>query len=549
MATIDINRIPYGWATTAGDLTIEATNPHFDRGAIRARFTVRNCTVIHFLDTANLTSERSRARIIGKLAEKGVTLDERLIIAMDEACRTRPRPEEIVVCDGGGDFAEKVCSYPVLLEKVTDFLLLNDPDVLPTMLGAFAAHRFGGTPVWLLIVAPPSGTKTELIRALWGAPGVYPLSELTSKTFASGLETHGEDPSLLHRLTDEVLVLKDLTTVLEMYQEERQAILAQLREIYDGRFDKAWGTGKELHWQGRLGFLAGVTPIIDSYHSVLSVLGERFVLFRMIQPDRAKSARKSLENAKVEPKMRASLAGAVQGFIAGLPTTPPEVPIGALDRLVNLANFVTRCRSGVVRDRYRRELEYVPEPEMPARFVKQLFELLRGVALVLGHKEATAEDMDRVARVALDSIPAVRRVVLRAVATMSTVDDTLKTTTISQAVQYASATVRRALEDLQALGILEVVKGGPGKADAWRPHEEWTPALDTLKTVDLLTAARSEQTFSAKSPPPVTHTYFRRSLPDLWQRRLAGHPRRRCCLPIVREECLRCSTTSRSSAA
>jgi hypothetical protein len=502
---IEVARINSGWRVDLGELRLDAESPHFDRGVIRATLTARNGTAIYFRDTANLTSARTRKQILQHLAEKGVMIDERVIIALDEACRTRPRQEEKVACDGDPSFAEKVTSYPVMLEKVTDFLLLNDPDVLPTMLGVLAAHRFGGTPVWLLIVAPPSGTKTELLRALWGTPGVYPLSELTSKTFASGLETHGEDPSLLHRLTNEVLVLKDLTTVLEMYQEERQAILAQLREIYDRRFDKAWGTGKELHWQGRLGFLAGVTPIIDSYHSVLSVLGERFVLFRMIQPDREQSARKSLDNAKVEPKMRASLAGAVQSFLAGLPTTAPEVPTEATNRLVNLANFVTRCRSGVVRDRYRRELEYVPEPEMPARFVKQLFELLRGVALVLGHEEATGEDMDRVARVALDSIPAVRRVVLRAVATMPMVDDTLKTTAISQAVQYASATVRRALEDLQALGILEVVKGGPGKSDAWRPYVEWKPALDTLKTVDLHTTARAEATFSAKSPPP-SHT-------------------------------------------
>jgi hypothetical protein len=502
---IEVVRINSGWRVDIGELRLDAESPHVDRGAIRATLTARNGTAIYFRDTANLTSARTRKQILQHLAEKGVMIDERAIIALDEACRTRARPRENVVCDGGAYFAEKVSSYPVLLGKVTDFLLLEDPDVLPVMLGAFAAHRFGGTPVWLLIVAPPSGTKTELLRALWGAPGVYPLSELTSKTFASGLETHGDDPSLLHRLTNEVLVLKDLTTVLEMYQEERQAILAQLREIYDGRFDKAWGTGKELHWQGRLGFLAGVTPVIDSYHSVLSVLGERFVLFRMIQPDREQSARKSLDNAKIEPRMRAALAGAVQSFLAGLPTTPPDVPDEAIKRLVNLANFVTRCRSGVVRDRYRRELEYVPEPEMPARFVKQLFELLRGVALVLGHQEATTEDMDRVARVALDSIPAVRRVVLRAVATHREVDESLKTTQVIQAVQYASATVRRALEDLQALGILEVVKGGPGKPDAWRPYDEWKPVLDTLKTVDSLTAARAKATFSAKSPPP-SHT-------------------------------------------
>ena len=65
----------------------------------------------------------------------------------------------------------------------------------------------------------------------------------------------------LARLKDEILVLKDFTTVLQRHREERQKILAQLREIYDGRFDKVWGTGRELHWRGRLGFLAGVAEI------------------------------------------------------------------------------------------------------------------------------------------------------------------------------------------------------------------------------------------------------------------------------------------------
>jgi hypothetical protein len=359
----------------------------------------------------------------------------------------------------------------------------------------------------LLIVAPPSGTKTELLRATWGVAGVYPLSELTARTFASGLDTHGEDPSLLHRLKDEVLVLKDFTTVLEMHREERQAILAQLRELYDGRYDKAWGTGKELHWQGRLGFLAGVTPVIDSYHSVLPVLGERFVILRMEQPERKGVASKALKNTLEGGQMRSQLAGAVRSFMAALPTAPPDVPEALKPRLIELADFVTRCRSGVVRNGYRRELEYAPEPEMPARFVKQLFELLRSVALVLGHEEATDEDMDRVARVALDCIPAVRRTVLRAVATMTEVDESLKTTDAIQAVQYSGATVRRALEDLQALGVLEVIKGREGRADRWRPLPAWHAALETLKTVEKALAVRADKTFSETSEtPPRTQT-------------------------------------------
>src|SRR5947208_7246176 len=58
---------------------------------------------------------------------------------------------------------------------------------------------------------------------------------------------------------------------------------------------------------------------------------------------------------------------------------------------------------------YSREVEYTPEPEMPARFAEQTFALLRGVAVVRQHQIATADDIRIVTRVALDSIPAVRR--------------------------------------------------------------------------------------------------------------------------------------------
>jgi hypothetical protein len=431
-----------------------------------------------------------------------------MLIALDEACRQRstPTPEKKSAHGLPPDFSEKVTQLTDLQERITTFLLLRDPDLLPVILGARAAHRFGGTPVWLLLVAPPSGSKTELILALRRIPDTYFLSELTARTFASGLETHGADPSLLARLHEEVLLLKDFTTVLEMPHDERQAILAQLREIYDGRYDKTWGTGKELHWEGRLGLIAGVTPIIDKYHGVLAVLGERFLMLRVEQPDRKEMAAKALENAEHETQKRHELAVLVQGFIASLPVTPPSVPSVLRTQLAQMADFVTRCRSGVVRDGYRRELEYAPEPEMPARLAKQLFELLRGVALVCGHEEATQEDYDRIARVALDCIPAARRTVLRVVATLTTVaEDALTTTKVAQTAQYSTAAVRRALEDLQALGILHVTKGGQGVADKWQPREEWHAALDTLTKVESAVKTRCKTTFSEKSEEGRTH--------------------------------------------
>ena len=508
MAVIIPTRIKDGWQVTQDDLTLDAENPRFDRGAIRTILTVRNCTVLYYRDTVNLTSARVRARVIKLLTEKNVSLTEEPLIALDEACRQRstPPPAQNMLGGGDSDFSEKVTQLTDLQERITSFLLLKDPDVLPVILGARAAHRFGGTPVWLLLVAPPSGSKTELILALRRMPDTYFLSELTARTFASGLETHGADPSLLARLHEEVLLLKDFTTVLEMHHDERQAILAQLREIYDGRYDKTWGTGKELHWEGRLGLIAGVTPIIDKYQGVLAVLGERFVMLRVEQPDRQEMATKALDNADHETQKRQELAALVQGFMASLPATPPPVPPALRTQLAQMADFVTRCRSGVVRDGYRRELEYAPEPEMPARLAKQFFELLRGVALVCGHEEATQEDYDRIARVALDCIPASRRTVLRIVATLTAMEaGALATTQVAQTVQYSTAAVRRALEDLQALGILHVTKGGQGVADKWRPRQEWHEALDTLKKVESAVETRRKATFSEKSEEGRTH--------------------------------------------
>lgn len=193
-----------------------------------------------FLDTVNLTSAQGRAKAIAGLKDKGVEVEDRILMALAESFR-RKRPETDETSAEATTSGASITPY-TLSEMETVFrkwLLIRDRLLLPVFAGAVLSHRLKSDPVWLLIVAPPGGTKTEPLRALDGRDGFYQLSELTARTFASGLDTGDSvDHSLLSRLSDEILVLKDFTTVLEMHREERQAILAQLREIYDGRFDK-----------------------------------------------------------------------------------------------------------------------------------------------------------------------------------------------------------------------------------------------------------------------------------------------------------------------
>lgn len=477
---------PRGWRLTIGTLVLEVEGARYDRGAIRATLTIKLGESIAYRTITNLTSQRVRARLVADLAAKGITLDERALIALDEACR-RGVPSRSPECgDGGTDVSETVpCSLAELVATFQRYLLITDPDYLPVFTGAVLAHRCASEPVWLLVVAPPGGTKTETIRSLHGYPGIYPLSELTARTFASGLETHdGTDPSLLARLRDEILTLKDFTTVLEMHREERQAILAQLREIYDGRFDKVWGTGRELHWEGRLGFLAGVTPIIDEHQVAMAVMGERFVLFRLRTPDRRQVARRALEGASREAEMRAELRRAMHGFLASRRSELPAVSDAVLDALARAADFVTRARSGVVRDGYRREFNYAPEPEVPTRFAKVLLALARGIALAYDHPAVGEVELRLVMRVALDCLPKVRHSVVTALVEHGIVadDDGFPTTSaIAGATQFSTATIRRALEDLQALGLVIVHKTGQGKADRWELKPEWAEVFEDLR--------------------------------------------------------------------
>lgn len=498
MSGYQIRIDPRGWTVERADLQLNATGAIHDRGTIRATISVRRAGELIHRDNVSLTGERARGRFVQRCGTLGVQVDEAMLLALDEVIRSVPKPSSSnghgPLNDGDADIAETVRTLADVREVVARWLLLNDNDVLDIVLGAVVAHRLGGESPWLVIVAPPSGTKTEILRALDRVPDIYFLSELTARTFASGLDTHGQgDPSLLARLRDELLVLKDFTTVLEMNSEERQSVLAQLREIYDGRYDKAWGTGKELHWEGRLGFLAGVTSVIDRHHAVMGLLGPRFLQIRLRQPNRQEMGRRAIENASHELEMRRSLSGAVAAFLRGVPLAAPRVGRDLIRVVAAIADVTTRARSPVERDRYRREIEHVPEPESPARLARQLHALLQGITLVRGREEATNDDIRLVARVARDCIPAVRWTVIQTLCDASPdfAETPWKTTTaIAQAAQQASETVRRALEELQVLGLVACEKGGPGHADAW------SIPLAARCTLAALTAP---ETFSAMS--------------------------------------------------
>jgi len=354
-----------------------------------------------------------------------------------------------------------------LREAFTRRLLLPDTSVVDITLAAVVAHRMSGDPVWPLLVSPPSGGKTEVIRALSGAPEVYPLSSLTAQTFVSGMMGRSK-ASLLRRLDDmgkSFLTLKDFTTVLTLHRDARAEILAQLRELYDGSYSKEFGTGEGVSWEGRLGFLAGVTPAIDTHHSATAILGERFTYLRMPATARVGLGRTALEESGTEHATREELRQAVAGFLAGLaiPASAPALDEVTKDWLVAVANLVTWTRSAVQRDGFSRDILIVPLPEAPARFVKQLACLYRAL-IVMGCTGPEARAL--VDRAALDSCPPERMAVLRFLAGR---DADADTQTIADGVALPTMTAKRIAEDLTALRLMDRAggRGGPGGGHHW----------------------------------------------------------------------------------
>ena len=99
---------------------------------------------------------------------------------------------------------------------------------------------------------------------------------------------------------------KDFGSVLSMNRDARAAVLAALREVYDGSWTRHVGTGggRTLTWSGKVGLVAGATPTIDRHHAVMGAMGERFVLFRLPEVDASEQARRALAHAGREKEMR-----------------------------------------------------------------------------------------------------------------------------------------------------------------------------------------------------------------------------------------------------
>ena len=213
-----------------------------------------------------------------------------------------------------------------------------DPGALEMMLGAYAANRLAGDPVWVLLVGPSSGGKGEVINPFETLPYTHRAAQVSEASLLSGTgrDSRSDDATggLLYQVGEfGILVMKDLTSVFTMNRDERGTALSALRHCYDGSWFRPLGAegGRVLRWEGKLGIIGGVTEAIDTEHAVMASLGPRFLLYRLPRGNAVKQAESALDTRQQEREMRAELSTAIKLFFDPLDfklifyTTPAEV--------------------------------------------------------------------------------------------------------------------------------------------------------------------------------------------------------------------------------
>lgn len=357
----------------------------------------------------------------------------------------------------------KPISFKELVKSYREFLYIDDITPIKIVLATVLANRLKHDPVWMFLVGAPSGSKSELIQSLKLCQEVEMVSSITGQTLVSGMIQMGKnDASLIKRLRDRVMAIKDFTVILNLLPIEQNKIFGQLRDAYDGRLDFFYGHTQNKRYEHlHFGIVAGVVSEIEKIGLINRSLGERFLKYNMpldysvATEDRIMD--RSFDNMQGkggETERRNSLAYAVKRFIEA----PVERPLPTFSRewlykIKRLAKFTASLRGFVSRDRVG-HIQYRPTTEKPTRIFKQLVSLGQSLAMLESKTEFGKEEYRILQDVAVASCPERVQMIVQTLYSMN--GDPTNLLKLSNQVNFPPSTTKYVVDDLRYLGILRV---------------------------------------------------------------------------------------------
>ena len=365
-------------------------------------------------------------------------------------------------------------------EMFGKWLYKPDLNAVEVAMATVISNELQGDPVWLFLVASPGASKTEICSSFDDCSTVYTTSSLTPHALISGAITkNGMDPSMIPKLDGKTLIVKDWTTIISKRENERDEIFGIFRDAYDGKCGKDFGIGLQRYYESHFSILAGVTPAVYELSASHSGLGERFLKYFIGSnldhgEDEEETIRKAMRNVNTETNMRGQLAYAVRSYVEltielmnSKGFKLPKVPKKIEDEVIALAQFGSRMRASVGRDRYSPDMVTGrPFAEIGTRLSKQLIKLMLALAIINRHSEVTEHELAIIRKMVLDTIPQRTEDIIRTlVKSCPTMEITLSSKDVSLRTRYPGSTVSRLLHDMNLLKIVK--KTRVANKDQW----------------------------------------------------------------------------------
>jgi hypothetical protein len=387
-------------------------------------------------------------------------------------------------------------SVKALIEVMRARLFIPDDAHIWVAMACALSKHLRTPPLWIMVVGAPSSGKTEILDVLADVSD-YQVKDLT----VAGLLSWGRGESIefidaqgkkrrkrqerpvgiLARLgngRNALVTYTDYSTVLAMADHgRRDDLFAALRTIYDGVYSRDQGRmGHSLEWKGRLTFLAACTQAIDHYSAHNAQLGDRWLYVRTPRLDKEQQKRirrKALENSRQDDeytqgvrKTAHDVIQAATGRLDGV--VVPEPVMDAIDAVASLARL---GRAGVPRE--RGDITGLPVWEDEPRLIKQLMTLAQCLLALDAGEERTTK---LCRRVALDSMPEERRLVLRVLTAHRA--ELVNTSNIAKLAKLDWKAAKRVLEDLAAIGLVDSEYSGDGQY--WDLAEDYHKLVTSL---------------------------------------------------------------------
>ena len=368
----------------------------------------------------------------------------------------------------------------------TKWLKLKNTDPLNIVFGTYFANRLNIDPTWMFIIAPPGGSKSEILMTLNKSRHIEPISDLTAASLVSGTYSKkGNDASLIPRLDGRIACVKDFTVILEKNSFERDSIFAILRDAYDGTIEKVFGTGVKKSYKSKFGILAGVTPKIYDFSTVSASLGERFLKYRLDGAtdfvDEMEIMKRAVSNIKQENKMREELQDYARRYLE------KKIPIRLADfseedtKILSMYAMITaRLRAPILKDKFTQEMTVAPFREVGTRLTKQLHQLGLGICVHLDKTAFDAKIMYLLRTVSHSTCPELELSVVEGIYSQTKDDEnaSVKTSWITEKLSISPATTSRLVADLMMKKILKRVAGEMKVTCKYRLNDELLFLID-----------------------------------------------------------------------